>query len=120
MVADGVERVGAQFVFTQKNLQQIKDDASLDVAELVLPFAHLLGGEGGGANETALVLDASEEGEVDAFEVRRPLHDVGNVKVLDVVAGDDVRVHLLDELRPAVQHFSFRTERQHLQVQTSK
>ena len=98
MIADSVERVGTKLVFTQENLQEIKDDTALNVAQFILAFAHLLGGKHCDPNGTGLILDPSDERKESSAQMSSPLQDVGNVKVLHVVAGDNVWINFLDKL----------------------
>lgn len=100
VVADSVEGVGPQLVVPQQDLQQIEDDPAFHVAVLVLSSAHLLGLNHGFPDGAGFVRDATKEGEAPAFETACAVDEVGNVKVLDIVSGDDVRIDFADELRP--------------------
>ena len=59
-------------------------------------------------------LDSSEKCEVLSFERFRSVHQIGEIEIGDVVANDDIRIHLLDEVSPCLEHFRLVLERKNL------
>ena len=90
---DGVQSVRSEFVFPQHKLEEIELNSAFRVGEVVFPLAHLLGLERRHFVDRPYVSDAAQEGERLAPEMIRPFYEVGEVEVLDVVPGDDVRIY---------------------------
>ena len=91
MKGHGVKGVGAELVVPHQDQQQVKEDPPLDVDRLVLPPSHLLGLQHRLLDLGARVADSAQERKVLDPEMLGPVDEVGQVKVLNVVAGDDIR-----------------------------
>ena len=80
---------------------------TLDVNDFVLAFAHLLALQHRFTDLRLDVFYATQELKISHVQVRGSVDQVGRVKVVDVVAGDDVRVDLSHELGPSFQKQGF-------------
>jgi len=72
---------------------------------LVFPFAHLLALDGGLLDDGADVPDTTQVGELFHLEMGRAVQQVRQVKVLDVVARNDVCIHLPNKRCPFLNTF---------------
>ncbi len=111
--ADRVQRVAAELVITLNQLQQVELETAVGVGSLGVTVAHLLAGEVGLLGDR---LDVCARPVLEAvnLEVLGPVEEVGKVEVGNVVACDDVRVHLVEEVPPGRKHLLLLLEGQDL------
>jgi hypothetical protein len=101
MRTDSIQRIRPQFIIPLHNLQHIQLQPPIQLRLLRIPLSKSLARKCRALHDRFPGLDASEEGEL-VVEVAGAgaVDEVGQVKVCNVVAGDDVRVDLLDEIFP--------------------
>ena len=112
----GVEGVGAQLVVPHEDQQQVEQHASLHIDRLVLPSAHLLRLDHRLLDLRLGVRDAAQVGEIPHAQMPRPIYQIRQVEVINVVPGDDIRVRFADKHRPAVQQVRFAVARIHVRA----
>jgi hypothetical protein len=113
---DGVEGVGPQLVVPHEDQQQVEQDPSLHIDRLVLPPAHLLRLDHRLLDLRLGVRDAAQVGEILHVQMPRPIDQIGQVEVVYIVPGDDVRVRFADKRRPAVQQVRLAVARIHVRA----
>ncbi len=113
---DGVEGVGAQLVVPHQDEQQVEQDAPLHIDRLVLPSAHLLRLDHRFLDLRLDVRDAAQEGEILHVQMPRAIDQIGQIEVINVVPGNDIRVSFADKHRPAVQQVRFAVARIHVRA----
>ncbi len=100
---DRVECIGAQLVIPHQDQQQVEQDPPLHIDRLVLPSAHLLRLDHRLLDLRLDVRDAAQVREILHAQMPRPIDQIRQVEVINVVPGDNVRVRFADKHRPAVQ-----------------
>ncbi len=104
---DRVEGVGPQLVVPHQDQQQVEQDPSLHIDRLVLPPAHLLRLDHRLLDLRLGVRDAAQVGEILHVQMPRPIDQIRQVEVINIVPGNDVRVRFADKHCPAVQQVRF-------------
>jgi hypothetical protein len=87
-------------------LQHIELNSTFNVDVLAVTSANRLAAESR-RFYARVVVNATERREVLDFQKVSPLDYIGEVEVDDVVACDNVRVYLLEEVAPSLKHFTF-------------
>jgi hypothetical protein len=113
---DRVEGVGAQLVVPHQDEQQVEQDPPLHIDRLVLPPAHLLRLDHRLLDLRLDVRDAAQVREILHVQMPRPIDQIRQVEVINVVSGDNVRVRFADKHCPAVQQVRFAVARIHVRA----
>ena len=88
--------------FVHSHLQQVQLHPAIDADELVNPLPIGLALKRGVLHCGALMYQTTEVGEGCHFQLLCSVEEVWQIKILNVVASDDVRVNLLDKAGPAL------------------
>ena len=88
------------------HLKQVKLYPALHVDNLVLPLTHLFGLDSLILHHAPFVSQPTEKREVFQFEGVGSIDEVRGVKVLNVIACNDVRVHFSYEVSPLLKCLS--------------
>ena len=108
MIRNCVQRVTPQLVIPDQDEQKIQLNPTFNINHFILALPHLLALQDRFPNLTLNILNPSKELEISHPQVLSPIDQVGPVKVVNIIAGDDVGVDLPDEFGPFFkQHFLF-------------
>ena len=94
MIRHRIERVGPKFVVPQQDGKQIKLNSPLDVHDFIYTFPVSLALENPLLDHCLLLYNTTQVRECGHSQSSGTLQEVGQVEVVDVVSGENVRVYL--------------------------
>ena len=100
---DGVQCVGSELIITNQDKEKIKGDPSVNIYRFVLPPTHLFRLQDSFFDFGSSIRHPTEEIKIVNLQMFCSLEKIRQIKVIDIVSGQDIRITFSDKLCPLIE-----------------